>query len=196
MEQLLTTHGVTSCIARDECQAGEGDGPCHPNATCVNLSPPDKFSCTCKESFVGDGILECSKAPITPSPTPTSASGSCQRNSDCVKSNYVCDLALSPPKCRCRDGFFQLNGNCFSENECADPSRNNCHRRADCIELEDGFICACQDGYHDASGSIAPGTKCVETDECLLGVDNCDRANEVCINRSPPTKWECAVKSP
>jgi hypothetical protein len=191
-------HGVTSCIDLDECQ--EGNGPCHPNATCVNLSPPDKFSCQCKETFVGDGISDCSKVPITPSPTPISTGGpgpvGCQSNSDCPKSNYMCDLALSPPACRCRNGFFQLSGNCFPENECANPFRNNCHRNADCTELEAGFICTCKDGYRDAPGSIAPGTVCAEADECLLGVDNCDRTSEVCINHPPPRKWECALKLP
>ena len=193
-------HGVTSCIDLDECQAGKGDGPCHPNATCVNLSPPDKFTCTCNETFVGDGILACSEVPMTPSPTPTPADGAspvgCKKNSDCPKSNNLCDLALSPPACRCQDGFFQLNGNCFPESECADPSRNNCHRYADCIELELGHVCVCQDGYSDAPGSIAPGTNCAETDECLLGMDTCDRTNEVCINLRPPAKWICVEKTP
>ena len=137
---------------------------------------------------------------ITSSPTrkPVGPPGpvSCRSDSDCLKSNSICDLALSPPACRCRDGFFQLSGNCLSLNECADPSRNNCHVNADCTDLDVGYTCACKDGYHDAPGSVAPGTKCAETDECLLGVDNCDPTNEVCINLRPPAKWNCVPKTP
>ena len=139
--------------------------------------------------------------PITLAPTPTPVGVAnpvgCRSDSDCLESNFICDLALSPPACRCRDGFFQLNGNCQSQNECADPSRNNCHVNADCIELDVGYACVCKDGYNDASGSLAPGTNCAETDECLLGVDSCDRTNEVCINLRPPAKsWNCVPETP
>ncbi|XP_038071888.1 hyalin-like [Patiria miniata] len=44
------------CKDIDECKV---DKPCHADADCNNLPPPDFFKCKCKEGFYGDGVYSC-----------------------------------------------------------------------------------------------------------------------------------------
>ncbi|XP_022079199.1 hyalin-like [Acanthaster planci] len=46
------------CENINECEV---DKPCHTNADCKDLKPPEFFSCTCKEGFYGDGIDSCER---------------------------------------------------------------------------------------------------------------------------------------
>lgn len=194
-------HGLTSCLDKNECTSG--DPPCHPDATCINLSPDDgRFECTCNGDLVGDGRLEC-KAPPTATPTsapvdPLSPEAGCQSDEECTVLNEVCDASQIPPSCECDSGYFRLGANCQLENACEDSDRNNCDvGRAECNDLMPGFSCTCSDGWVDAPGTgDAAGVTCIDKDECSTGDDDCDANTHVCVNRTPPSKWDCVLKTP
>ncbi|XP_022111337.1 hyalin-like isoform X2 [Acanthaster planci] len=45
------------CTNVDECASS----PCHSNAICSDLAPPDFYSCECQEGFYGDGTYSCER---------------------------------------------------------------------------------------------------------------------------------------
>ncbi|XP_038073215.1 hyalin-like isoform X2 [Patiria miniata] len=53
-----TGYTGTECTNEDECLP---TSPCHADAVCTNLDPPDFFSCQCKEGFYGDGMYTCER---------------------------------------------------------------------------------------------------------------------------------------
>jgi len=194
-------HGLTSCVAKNECT--EGDPPCHPDATCTNLSPG--YKCKCNGNLIGNGKLECDLPPTdTPSAAPVdplSPEAGCQSDSECTGTNEFCNSTQIPPSCDCPFGYFRLGPHCQPENECGDPDRNNCDAnvgRSTCTDLTPGYACSCidTDGWVDAPNAMTPGTICVDKDECSTGEDNCDESTHVCVNRLPPTKWDCVAKTP
>jgi hypothetical protein len=164
---------------------------CHVNATCTN-DPPNSFNCTCNHGLVGDGIKVCTP-PTPPVGIPAPPKDACESDSECairLGNNAECASAV----CVCKKGFFRTpgQGQCENEDECIDDGRNDCHRDAICEDTEGSYKCKCKDGFHDVNTTLPPGRVCAQINECLDPTQNdCDAATQVCLDRRPPTKWEC-----
>ena len=188
----FNSHGVTSCEDKNECDEANPP-PCHAEATCTNLDPPDFFRCTCNGDLIGDGVVYCDP-PLTNSPTPASAlsCGPCPDNS-------FCDTIETPPKCECLTGYIQIGGTCQRENFCENDSRNDCHGNANCQNnVVGGFACSCKEGFDDVrlefdDPAPLPGRHCRNRDECDLSEDDCS-VDFICVDLSPG--WTCIPQTP
>ena len=57
---------------------------------------------------------------------------------------------------------------CSDENECADERVFQCDPNAKCVKEIGTYGCQCLAGYE------GNGKRCINLDECALGVDSCD----------------------
>jgi len=66
---------------------------------------------------------------------------------------------VAPDKCQCVNGYY--GSYCqFDNNECQDPSKNDCSQV--CINIQGGFKCGCNSGYTLDSD----GKTCLDINEC------------------------------
>lgn len=70
---------------------------------------------------------------------------------------------------------------CSEIDECA-TGRHNCHHFAECTNTQDGYKCACKEGF------LGDGRHCYDLDECDLDTAECDSL-AICINT--PGSYEC-----
>jgi Calcium-binding EGF domain len=202
IDALSKFHPI-DCIKANICDAK----PCHPDATCLESSSEDGFTCLCNEGLTGDGIESCSVIPsaspsaMDPMTKPTAypirkdtlRKDFCIQSSDCEISNTDCVLG----KCTCKEGFARRKSECININECGLGYINSCHRNANCIDTIGSYKCQCKDGFHDKDTLSLPGIDCIQTNECIVkGSTLCKLETEVCIDRRPPLKWECVGKTP
>ena len=173
-----------NCVDIDECT--ENTDNCHANAFCTNTL--GSFICTCNSGYTGDGISctdidECANLSLNNCHStalclnldgsfqcicPTGFTGDpingpcvgCTDDSHCHPSG-ICRVVTGIIRdCFCRIGFTgDGNNDCYDINECVDPSTNNCHKRANCINLEGSFRCECTanfsgDGVNSCVGKI------------------------------------------
>ena len=84
--------------------------------------------------------------------------------------------------CECNQGFRNpvATQQCDNIDECGE-GLHVCHINADCTDTPGSYTCACLTGFD------GDGFDCVDIDECLLGVDNCQQN---CINL--PGTFACA----
>lgn len=69
------------------------------------------------------------------------------------------------------------------QDECASGA-NDCDKNARCIDTDDGYLCACRNGFLDQSSDLVnkPGRICVaERDECKDGTHKCS-PNAICTD--------------
>lgn len=209
------------CQEIDECQLTDENYPCPSDELggfCVNTDPNNeeypRYKCGCSDGFVPSttdehGATSCMVPRITsfsssPAPTisdePTGSPSeppttSCTNDLDCPGRNKAC----FDGRCDCKVGYFSTNGprsaHCFDEDECQTGYPNNCHRFATCTNTEGSYRCVCKEGWADSSDSVAPGSSCVNVDECREGTHSC-LEGQVCIDRLPPHFYECVDRTP
>jgi len=111
---------------------------------------------------------------------------------NCNQKTSYCDETKDAPVCLCRPGYFQFfyGGKCIDINECSKSSMNNCHRNAECHNMDGSYYCVCMEGSVDVSNG-ANGTTCAASNECNEGTHNCT-VSEICVNRNPPKTYDCA----
>lgn len=76
-------------------------------------------------------------------------------------------------------------------NECQYPHLNDCHQNAQCIDLEDGYQCRCNQGFKDLRVE-RPGRLCKQmVNECARPeLNSCDK-NAKCADEEDGYKCEC-----
>ncbi|PIO61438.1 calcium binding EGF domain protein, partial [Teladorsagia circumcincta] len=173
------TGGV--CVDIDECERGVAG--CHSMAMCINQ--PGSCGCKCVHGFTGDGT-QCNAMKRESN---TTCTPEWQRL--CRKESRTCHLDEEDvPQCgSCIEGHQLINGTCLPEQSggnCADPTKNNCDKNAECIDVRPGrHFCTCKVGY------IGDGMRCDDIDECTLdGI--CD-PHATCHNL--PGSFECTCNS-
>ncbi len=73
------------------------------------------------------------------------------------------------------------NNNTVAIDECA-TGTDDCHEHATCTDLDEGFSCACADGF------TGDGRTCVDTNECESADHDC-AINATCVNT--PGSFDC-----
>jgi Calcium-binding EGF domain/EB module len=175
----LTTLYVTFCITeRQLCDTSTG-----------------KARCICSKGWKGSRCEELISEPPstlpTKMPTLSRVGGICTDSTYCAEANSECIEG----RCQCQSGYTSRKGSCININECRERANHGCHQDAQCIDNDGGYDCICKDGFTDVNPSL-PGRNCKQTNECSLGTDSCDKATQMCVDRRPPEKWECAERTP
>lgn len=77
-------------------------------------------------------------------------------------------------------------------NECKFDHLNDCHRRATCTDLDEGFTCACNAGFRDTSPRSKPGRICQRVvNECSdPSLNSCD-PNADCFDEAQGYRCKC-----
>ncbi|XP_072033006.1 EGF-like repeat and discoidin I-like domain-containing protein 3 [Amphiura filiformis] len=114
------------CPVLKECPTN----PCLNGGTCYELIGTDSNICECLQEFTGD---DCSivKAKCV-NDMPCQNGGVCERRRDGV-AGYMCI---------CHAGWLGSNCQTKAINEC---KSSPCKSGEKCIDLDDGFMCACED---------------------------------------------------
>ncbi|XP_023572700.1 stabilin-2 isoform X1 [Octodon degus] len=99
----------------------------------------------------------------------------------------VCIYKQNTFSCICKDGYEGTGLECSEKDPCADSTRGDCSRNAECIKTGPGtHICVCQPGW---TGS---GRDCVEINPCLLPSRGGCHSNATCLYVGPgQNKCEC-----
>ncbi|KAE9553235.1 hypothetical protein FO519_003543 [Halicephalobus sp. NKZ332] len=169
------------CVDIDECERGIAG--CHVNAHCINRI--GGVECRCGAGYSGDGT-DC----IAIDERQNSASDC---NPDwiemCHSLNKTCHIDDEEvPQCgSCMFGFQPMDGKCLPINalgNCADPTKNDCDKNAECIDVRPGrHFCSCKIGY------IGDGMHCDDVDECSIP-RLCD-AHATCKNTNGSYECHC-----
>ncbi|CAL1540486.1 unnamed protein product, partial [Lymnaea stagnalis] len=124
--------------------------------------------CICKSGYTGrfceSDLDECATGEV-----------SCKELETCVN---IPGTAV----CKCKDGYLNETGTCTDVDECRSTELNNCQQA--CINTEGSFICYCHDGFyydHDKN-------KCLDIDECQLGIYSCQ---QTCNNTEGGFRCTC-----
>ncbi|TKR68510.1 hypothetical protein L596_024483 [Steinernema carpocapsae] len=168
------------CVDVDECQRGTSG--CHINSICTNHV--GSVGCQCAEGFTGDGV-DC--RPLQRVATDSTCSA--EWENICRTLNKTChvdDEEVS--QCgSCLIGYQPMNGKCLPVNglgNCADASKNNCDKNAECIDIHPGrHFCSCKIGY------IGDGMRCDDVDECSIP-SICDQ-EAACRNTNGSFECHC-----
>ena len=136
---------------------------CDANANCLNLLPPDKFSCTCQPGYndVNDDGKDCQLIDEC-----VDGTHNCDENAACIKTPGVSGFA-----CECNSGWtdrLAADGSlaaglpgltCIDIDECLDP--NSCDQTNFCNNTPGGFNCGCLEGFSGTNPN-----DCQDIDEC------------------------------
>ena len=161
---------INECyVETDMCVEDLAGGACANNL--------GSYDCTCNTGFTGDGRTD---------------GDGCLDNDECLDQTHNCsaDAACNNIdgsfECNCNDGFTGNGTACTDIDECADE--HTCDPLATCTNTHGSFDCQCNDGYfEDASSGL-----CVDIDECILEIDNCDTDNDaICTNTEGSFDCSC-----
>ena len=192
-----------SCTDKNECSA-EGDNDCDANAVCENYH--GGYSCECNDGYEGDGftcedVNECKGEHRCPNHSrcintvssyhcechigfTDDGSGGCADINECEDENVCGENSLCMNDhgsftCQCKVGFAVEGKACVNVNEC---HVINCGPDATCVDTYGSYKCVCDTGYTAIESPNLPiGSVCMDVDECLLGLDDCD-SNSLCEN--------------
>ncbi|CAJ0580735.1 unnamed protein product, partial [Mesorhabditis spiculigera] len=177
------------------CLINECLGPneCDPNAICKDT--PESYICTCRPDYQDESPDPIRKPGIKCS----SDKDECLLNQHNCSVNAVCHNLRIGFLCVCKEGFIDKSPNptafggttCEpSIDECADPSLNNCHKNATCINTYDSYTCRCNDGFVDLDNLRNPGRQCKKiNDICETGRHTCS-PNARCVEVGAQ-EYEC-----
>ncbi|GMR47428.1 hypothetical protein PMAYCL1PPCAC_17623, partial [Pristionchus mayeri] len=165
------------CVNINECM--DPQPPCDLKmSNCTDL--PGSYRCDCFPQFKQNGPFDCifnSTANCT----------GCHKDAHCMitmggVANCSCNLGYDG------DGLQ----NCTQINEC-ELGIDNCHERADCIDLTPGFSCKCRKPYEGDGSNV-----CDLPNLCKREYNNCPRDAD-CIDRNATDEYEkwvdCVCKS-
>ena len=176
--------GPLSCDDVNECVSTRENGePLHncdsEHGTCTNTL--GSFTCSCEESFIGDGKTCIEIPPVISDPRLDDPCYSCKD-----KASEVCGEVEK--LCICAPGYFSpsgFGGACQSVDECSDDAKNDCDANAHCIELDGSFDCLCKPGY------VGNGRTCSDENECGdETLFQCD-PNSQCFNLVGTYRCQC-----
>ena len=95
---------------------------------------------------------------------------SCHKSALCtnVEGGYLCECPLSANGELVFTGTGYQNDPCVEINGCAEVSNQSkpCHESAVCIDKQEGFECACLNGF---KGAGTPEEGCTDVNECVEG---------------------------
>ncbi|XP_028408888.1 fibrillin-2-like [Dendronephthya gigantea] len=117
------------CLLRGVDYCSPGLNNCHKHARCNRLKTADRFSCSCKPGFRGNGI-DCFDINECPSIT-------CGSNSRCVNS-------FGSFHCTCNSGYTRNGAVCQDIDECS-LSTHNCLPYLNCTNTDGSYLCTCDD---------------------------------------------------
>ncbi|XP_074651609.1 fibrillin-3-like [Tubulanus polymorphus] len=106
----------------DECD--QDQNKCRPSGVCVNSA--GSFKCACRRGFRMGEDGKCTDV------------NECNRKSGPCK--FQCRNQIGGYRCRCPNGYKQINGQCLDENECNTPGV--CGQRS-CINMLGSYRCMC-----------------------------------------------------
>ncbi|XP_053395361.1 uncharacterized protein LOC123523940 isoform X4 [Mercenaria mercenaria] len=81
--------------------------------------------------------------------------------------------------CRCKDGFYENQGQCEDIDECSNLLWNDCEET--CSNTIGGYTCGCSEGL-----TVYNKTSCEDINECELDLDDCEQR---CVNY--PKLYNC-----
>ncbi|XP_059158121.1 uncharacterized protein LOC131942326 [Physella acuta] len=107
-------------------------------------------------------------------------------NSTSCRHDQLCVNTDGSFKCKCLDGYTDINGMCTNIDECADVSTNGCLSQpfSICTDNPGSYTCVCQEGYF----KINKYYYCQDIDECNMITDSCDHK---CVNMQGSYNCEC-----
>lgn len=177
---LAASLALVACGGDDD---EESSGPTHGGpATCLTLEAEcSQFGhcayedgapkCFCDPGFRGDGY-DCVEI------------AQCDQDRYCSPHAICLEVERAADVCVCPDGYtegaapadpaYEVGPNCVDVDECFD---HPCDEHATCTNTIGSYVCACDPtkGYtEDDDPYTAPGTTCVDLDECAADVDECD----------------------
>jgi len=163
------TGNGTHCVDIDECATS----PCFEFADCQNTQ--GGHTCTCKAGYTGNGTT-CHGGSC-PSEYAYPVGNTCCKTAVVTSStkDALCQACSKPP---CKQ--FQ------AVDECTKKTTNNCHQKAECKDLDNGFKCTCTSGYQ------GNGTHCGNLNECLTSLNDCD-ANADCADSEGSYTCTCVA---
>ncbi|PAV59374.1 hypothetical protein WR25_03507 [Diploscapter pachys] len=178
----------------NECAIGKHD--CSRHASCIDTA--DGFTCRCHDNYRDespDPVKNPGKVCVkTAVPDPPECDVSDPMSCD-QRKHEVCMFVSNTYKCGCARGYSRLpDGRCLVRNECEDARLNSCCEYADCIDLAEGYTCACKSGFVDIGPQNLPGRFCKQrVNECSnkrrYHVD-CSE-NAVCIDTDDGYTCQC-----
>jgi len=177
----------------NECIDGAHD--CHPEGKCVNT--PGGFYCRCVSGHTGDGYTctdldDCDPDPCDP------IHGTCE------------DRGANMYECVCMPGWTGIECG-DDEDECVEGT-HGCDPAADCTNTYGSHSCVCQNDFYGDGTLCTPCTTCgagwkeegiceeidltcVNVDECVEEVDNCD-GHSTCVDNEGSFKCNCDQNGP
>eukprot|EP00117_Sycon_ciliatum_P003759 scpid31014/ scgid8416/ Fibrillin-1; MP340 len=189
--------------------------PCHPDASCTNLSP--SFQCTCNAGYTGTGLqcervlcevnnlpdnvvlVDVSDSLFGLASCPQTGSGLGPDGVPTSTSESILIAFESTLNVTCCPGYRLTSTSfpvCQASQTLAPPVPNcndideclegsPCHPNATCTNNVPGFHCVCNEGF---SGN---GTFCEDIDECSnVTLNNCD-SNAACTNLDGTFQCDC-----
>eukprot|EP00117_Sycon_ciliatum_P014424 scpid27877/ scgid14687/ Fibrillin-2 len=189
--------------------------PCHPDASCTNLSP--SFQCTCNAGYTGTGLqcervlcevnnlpdnvvlVDVSDSLFGLASCPQTGSGLGPDGVPTSTSESILIAFESTLNVTCCPGYRLTSTSfpvCQASQTLAPPVPNcndideclegsPCHPNATCTNNVPGFHCVCNEGF---SGN---GTFCEDIDECSnVTLNNCD-SNATCTNLNGTFQCDC-----
>ncbi|GMS89863.1 hypothetical protein PENTCL1PPCAC_12038, partial [Pristionchus entomophagus] len=177
----------------DECRIGKHD--CSRDAICHDLQ--QGFTCECRDDFIDQSPNRVTHPGRVCSPRPTPPPDECRLDAPgqtCkVHLNEVCRLVGGIPKCSCPVNYERdASGACTITNECANPSLNDCHVSAECVDQMVGYTCRCRQGFKDMGDRRKPGRMCKPlVNECQFPHLNDCHQHAVCTDLEEGYECKC-----
>ncbi|XP_033166552.1 low-density lipoprotein receptor isoform X2 [Drosophila mauritiana] len=181
-DRITCLHKSWVCDGEADCPDGEDES----QSNCVKVScRPDQFQCNDHSCIAGhltcNGKRDCADGSdeimCAISATPRTCNATTEFDCGgglCIPNAKVCNRRKD-----CPNGEDEPAGKC-GINECSSKNGGCMHQ---CVNLEVGYRCECQDGYKLAADQHT----CVDIDECETpGI-----CSQVCVNEIGAFKCEC-----
>ncbi|XP_054748917.2 uncharacterized protein LOC129254474 [Lytechinus pictus] len=166
--------GRDNCTDYDEC-FNPNDNDCDELAICDNKD--GYYTCTCQLGYEDKNSTSNPGQNCTDIDECLAGQDSCSQYANCIniEGSFMCE---------CRQGYNGDGNTCVDNDECLDPSDNDCDANAACSNIIGSFSCACNAGF------TGNGTYCQDINECNSSPSVC-HGNATCTNTEGTYRCSC-----